>query len=114
MISGILKLLCIDEESRIPKRSPYCVHLAKYVLRTVATLVPELSETFIKFQGPAKLLIMLEWSITMESDQTVALEAVKAVSLIISSQNEDLTDQFKAAGAVNVLFSKGRLILEVR
>ncbi|XP_015108721.1 cilia- and flagella-associated protein 69-like [Diachasma alloeum] len=104
VICGVLRLLCIDEESKIPGSSSHNSHLVPYVMRTLSTLVPELWEDFVKLQGPKKLLRILEWSMRIESNPSILMESLKALCFIISLHNQDLVIQFKTAGIINLLF----------
>ncbi|XP_011308476.1 cilia- and flagella-associated protein 69-like isoform X2 [Fopius arisanus] len=103
VIPGILGLLGIDEGSRVPKRSSYSSQLLPSVMRTLSTLVPQLLHDFLESQGPQKLLIMLEWSVTMGLNSSIALETLRTIYSIISLQIPDCMMQFKAAGILTAL-----------
>ncbi|XP_063987764.1 cilia- and flagella-associated protein 69-like [Diachasmimorpha longicaudata] len=101
VISGILRLLPIDEEQKNFDSS----HLISYVMRTLSRLVPALWEDFIKFQGPEKLLKILEWGLTMNLTSLIVTESLRTISSIIALQNSPLMTRFKTVGIISLFFN---------
>ncbi|XP_043283076.1 uncharacterized protein [Venturia canescens] len=86
-------------------------YLSEFAMRVLGRLAKRMPEEFVRSEGPARLSLLVEWSLNVEFDDRLMIELARTICVIANTESRLILDNLAAEGLVPILFRLIRRIL---